>query len=170
MRERTLQSLVVEALKKKISEPEDRRLDKILQDLNQRNKFKQRLSGDGFLYAGAHELPKYAASKLPPKGQLKGLSPELFDEMEDLIKARRVSENNLSFCGQILYRILTGCQNMQDIRDALPDHLWALYDHREHLDRQRPQLWTIQNHPSLQRQYEQFERIMAIFMVGRMMY
>jgi hypothetical protein len=170
MRHQTLRSQVVEALKNKIKEPEDRRLDKILLDLNQRNKFKQRLSGDGFLYAGAHEIPKFNANKLPPKGELKGLNPELFDEMEALIEQRKTSELNISFCAQILYRLLEGCESLQDVRDALPDHLWLLYDHKGHIERQRPELWTIQNNPKLLSQYHQFEQIMAVFMVGRMMY
>lgn len=167
---RTMQSMVIETIRTKLFEPEDRRLDRMLQALNQKNKFKQRLTFDGFLYNGEYELPKHQANRLPNKGDLKGLNLELFDEMELLIKARRESELNISFCTQILYGILAPCITMPDVRDALPDHLWKLYGSTHHYERQRPELWTIENNPTLKRQYEKFEEILAILMIGQMMY
>ncbi len=170
MREQPIATRVIARIKAKLEEPESRRLDKILLDLNQKHKLRMKLSGDGFLYAGRHELPKFNANKMLPKGQLKGLCPELFDEMEKLISARKDSELNISFCTQILYRIISSCHTLQEIRDALPDHVWALYEHPEHIERQRPELWTIQHDPKLLWQYAQFEQIMAILLVGRIMY
>jgi hypothetical protein len=168
--EQHISSHVLGVLKAKLAEPEKRRLDKILQDLNQRNRYMTQVQHDGFLYGGAHELPRYRSNNLPLKGQLKGLSPELFDEMEALIADRHQSELNLSFSTQVIFAIIKNCETLEDIRNALPDHLWILYGHPQHIDRTREELWTIRDNPTLLRQYQQFEQIMAIFMVGRMMY
>jgi hypothetical protein len=158
--------------------PEDRMLDRHLQEINTAHKMAFKLQSDGFLYDGQFEIPKYTANRLPNKGDLKGLNPDLFDRMEELKKLRRESQIKQAFCHQVLYSILQPCVTMQDARDALPEHLWSFFCENRPtkqgdfhlLERQRPELYTIANNESVQRLYAKFEEHIAVMLVGRLMY
>jgi hypothetical protein len=158
--------------------PEDRLLDRYLQEINTANKLALKLQCDGFLYDGEFEIPKYNANRLPNKGQLKGLSPDLFDRMEELKKLRRESQIKQAFCHQVLYSLLQPCETMQDVRDALPEHLWSFFCENRSgklgdfhlLERQRPELYTIANNEPVKRLYAKFEEQIAVMLVGRLMY
>ena len=151
-------------------EPEKRRLNRLLERINEQNKQIHKTTTDGFLYNGEYEVPKKGSTILPSRGRIPPLDSSLWSEMEDLLCQRRESINNLHFCKQTIFSLIKDCSTLQGIRDALPDHLWMITGFKEQIPRTKPELWTVQNNPKLLEQYKLFEEKIAVFLAGRLMY
>ena len=153
-----------------ILEIERRRLNRILIDLNQRNKLLQRTKSDGFLFAGRFEFPAEINGARPTLAQRPALHTDLWPEMEDLIKERDRTKNDLTYIRMILVRLIRDCKTPQEIRDALPDFLVPFFPPGKLLPRMQGELWTIRDDERAMNQYKQLEEKLALYAASRLIY
>lgn len=166
----SIEEEAIKLLMNPILEIERKRLNKILIDLNRRNKLLQNTQSDGFLFAGRFEYPAGISGLMPNLKQRTALHGDLWSEMEDLIKERDRTKNDLTYVRMILVRLIRDCKTPQEIRDALPDFLVPFFPPGKILSRMQEELWTIRNDERAMNQYKQLEEKLALYAASRLIY
>ena len=105
-------------------------------------------------YHGAHvrELP---ANQIPA--------------MEAYLAEVKQVELDKNMVRQVLAALLFNCEGAQDVRDALPDCAMPALIASE-LQRTRPEAWSVQNTPSLLRQYMKYRDLLYQYAATRLLY
>lgn len=133
---------IIEVLSKVLFEAEFRRLESLIKKLNQQNRECSRLVQDGFVYGGITYVPK--DSSMLVKGPKPALAFELTQDMEEFLQDQRTIETDKKLIEQIFYNLLYQCNNLQEVRDALPECLVSLVPDLSKLPRHLNQGFTVQ--------------------------
>jgi hypothetical protein len=134
----------VAPLKEKLFEPEKRRLNAVINDVNQNNKRLKSLTTDGFLFRGQFYRPTMGTVVISPKGDPKALlHSSLIELMEKWTKDKMMILEDSSLINQILFVLLHKCVALTEIRDALPECLVSLVPRLAGLQRQYVEAYTI---------------------------
>jgi hypothetical protein len=143
--------LTVKEIVEKLFDPDERRLGKIITELNANNK---RISGttvDGFRYMGFHVI----APDAKMLGRLPVVDKSLEDQVEKYLIDKRTIDKDRQIIRQALVTLLTGCKTDQHFRDALPDCIISLVPGLKNLRRYDEPGWTLKHDQRLYRQFQQ---------------
>lgn len=149
-----------------VFEPEKRRLQLMQDRLVQQNQEILCVTDQGFLYQGEVYYKKNATmhSRLP------ALAWALNDQMEVLIRERRLFSQEFAMIRQTVNRLIYPARDAQDQRDALPDCLASLVPGIRVLSRQRTVDQMIGDDERLLRQYHKALPLMEVYSVSRLLY
>lgn len=162
---------ITSALLETLFEAEDRRLNKILIQLNQDNKKLRDSKVDGFLYLGLPYLPKGISTVITGRTQCKqALHAGLVEAMERYLEDRLVVKEDRGFIQQTLFQMTRPCKSVQDLRDTLPECLVNLRQDLARYPRTRNVAWTIQDNPRALRQYEKILPRIEFYSATRLIY
>lgn len=135
------------------------RLDDVLNKLIDQN---DRIHGidisAGFMYQGEYYL-RSNASRAPTYGERLMLNPELWEKMNNYLKAASRLVMEVHLVNQTVFRLVRGCMTYQDVRDALPECLVVQDQSGRYkgLGRTREAAWTLDGD---KRALEQYEKIL----------
>lgn len=156
------------ALKNKIFEAEERRLDKERDSFARENATLNPDAADGFLFGGIY------FSTLDPSIRSKGkkgkLDPSLVPALEAHMKDRKQIEFDKVRVNQALSIVLKDCRSAQDIRDALPNCLTEVFDQTRHLPRMNEEAFTLRDNPRGFKQFQKLKELIEFYMIARMLY
>lgn len=153
-----------------IFHPEYRRLGNWINRLCQQNR---ELYNDpellGFIYEGLAYKP--TDIKISDKVMTRrALHVDLHEDMHAYIADLDVLIRDKSFVSQTLFKLLDPCENMDDIRDALPECLVNTLPSLQGKSRGRPEAYTIEGDPRAKRQYEKILPKIEMYAAGRLLY
>lgn len=150
-------------------EGEIRRLTKMLDELVVGNdRLHQSAPSAGFLFNGKFHK-RSNASRAPLAGERHTLHEELWDPMAEYLRDTAAVMTDIQMVNQMAHRLVGPCQNMQDLRDALPDCLAALSEEIYALERTRPEAWTITDDRGM-RQFQKIKPLMEMYSGTRLLY
>lgn len=148
---------------------ERRRLALKLEALCKKN---QEITGTtwlGFLYDGTWFAP--ASQKgVVPVGSRTMLHMSLCDEMEAFKTDRANIRRDYDLVKQMLAKLILGWDELQDIRDALPDCVVHFDANLNRLSRQKTEAFTIRQDARAMRQYERIKSTMALYAATNLIY
>lgn len=149
-----------------------KRLDDQLVNINKQNEECHNLYGlAGFQYLGEFYRIKNASSA-PTHGERVALHASLYPMMQGYLER---SSRLLSECtkvNQMVFRLVVGCINRQDVRDALPECLVAQDKDMglSSYERTRPAAYTLESDHRAMRQYEKVLPLMEYYAGTQMLY
>jgi hypothetical protein len=155
----------------KIFEPEYRRLATWIDRLCRQNR---EAHGDpelmGFIYNG--KIYKPLECKDPDHViSRRGLHHTLTSDMDTYLMDLAVLTRDKSFISQGLFSIMDPCEDLQDVRDTLPECLKDTLDCISGLQRGvRPEAFTVDTNPRAKRQYEKILPRIEMYAVARLIY
>ncbi len=124
------------------------------------------INTQGFFFRG--ELFHKLAPGIPTRGLAFGsLSPELIPKMEIILKDRQEQAFQLTRIRNGLSLVLTKCQDLQDIRDSLPNCLVDLIPDLAPYPRAREEAFLIKDDYSKYRQYELIKPLIEFYCAMR---
>jgi hypothetical protein len=149
---------------------EERRLDRIVSDLNRKNCEALGKGLYGFRHQGMRFVPLGLARSAI--GQpLAALSLHLAPQAESLIRDTRQIAEDKAMIRQLFVRLLDPCLAVQEIRDALPDCVAPLLSDLDKVSRSNPDpLWSIRHDDRAVRQYTKLISKIEMYAVTRMLY
>lgn len=153
---------IVEAL----FEPEVRRLDSRVIELDRMNREIKGYTAPGFRHAGDVFVPM--GMKQPPI--LPSLAFQLSREAASFITDQKQVEDDRDLIRQILYLVTKDCETVQGIRDALPESIVDLSDQLKKLDRTNVDGYTVQHDERMSRQYQMMRDRIDVYWAARMLY
>lgn len=157
---------LIDSFMTRLFEPENRRLQQRVNELDRQNSEIRRERAYGFQWHGQRFYAENAPTR---RTSLPSLDFSLRNEGNDLIKDRNQVDEDSKLIGQIMYLLIKNCPDLQTIRDALPDSLVELSDDLMSMPRQRPAGYSITD----ERQKRQFEKALDkidFYSATRMMY
>jgi len=134
---------------------EKRRLNKSVSDLIQMNNEAKAVQAAGFLYNGEY----YTAEGFSIVGNVKKetLHDSLTDKMEWHIKSASKVAHEERLIGQMIFKLLGPCEELQQMRDTLPDCLAEVIPALKNLPRMNEVGCSLSNDT---RSYEQFTKLL----------
>lgn len=157
---------LIDSFMARLFEPEGRRLQKRVNELDRQNGEIRHERAYGFQWHGQRF---YAEGSPTRKTSYPALDFSLRNEGNDLIKDREQVLDDKKMIGQVMYLLIKDCPDLQSIRDALPDSLVELSDDLMRLPRQREAGYNITD----DRQQRQFKKMLDkidFYAATRMMY
>lgn len=94
----------------------------------------------------------------------------LMEDAEQLHEDTVAFEKEKKLLNQGLSILLAPCMSYQDVRDALPDMLKNVLQQTSHLERHRPEAWTLEGYPLRQHGYVQTKQYITMFLAHRMLF
>lgn len=157
---------LIDSFVARLFEPEGRRLQKRVNELDRQNGEIRHERAYGFMWLGR----QYFAEGSPiRRTSYPSLDFSLRNEGNDLVKDRKQVEEDKTMIRQIMYLLIKDCPDLQSIRDALPDSLVELSDDLMRMPRQRPAGYTITDERQ-SRQYQKMLDKIDFYAATRMMY
>lgn len=123
-------------------------------------------SAYGFLYAGK----AYSNNALFHKTSRRQLHPTLHEETHACVTGIQKMEIDSRRIHQGLMLVSRGCEDEQDLRDALPNIAKNLIPGFEALGRTRNEAWTIADNPTLMQSYKTGHDLMMFYFANRIIY
>ena len=159
----------VNLLTKALFLAETRRIGVIVTELTQQNNAEKKTNSVGFRHIGeTFVIPRLKRTSKTP---LPTLSFTLTNEGNDLLKERRALDLDKSLISQVLYKQLYQCNNLQEVRDSLPDCLVALIPELAKIPRQMTDpLWINRNDERAMAQYRKILPKIEMYSVGQLLY
>lgn len=160
------------AIMAKLFEAEDRRLDRIVSDLNRKNCEARGRAAAGFFHQGIRFIPldQKQAARANAKQPLVTLVPDLTAQAESLILDFKQTDDDKTQIRQLFVRLLDPCMTTQEIRDALPECVIPLVPELEQMPRRFAIGWSIHGDPRALRQYTKLISKIEMYAVSRMLY
>ncbi|MNO13141.1 hypothetical protein D3C76_27670 [compost metagenome] len=158
----------LDALVKKLFAAEERRLDKIVETLDQRNREIGGHRPQGFLLQGKLYRPSNAT--LIAIVGIKPLAYELSDDGNKFLKDRNQIDQDRQSIKQILYKLVEPCQNAQEIRDTLPECLVSLVPELSKMERRFATGFFAPKDDRFVRQYEAILPKIEMYSVSCLLY
>lgn len=163
----------IERIIPKLFEAEDRYLGVMVTELNKANSEIKRQSFQGFMHMGKKFIPPeflwnkamIARRPVPP------LHFSLMDQSAEFIRHQTRVDLDKSQIRQILFQQLHQCNDLQEIRDSLPDCLVSLIPELQQVNRyvQDP-LWLVRSNPHAVAQYNKILPKIEFYTMSRMIY
>lgn len=148
-------------------EPEMRRLDGIIADLDAANREIRGLSVMGFMHNGQAYLPK--AAKVRPK-QFPALAFTLTNRAAAWITDQNAVIEDKQFIKQVLWLATKDCLTMGEVRDALPESIVELIPSMVTMERTREDGYTLKHDDRLYGQYLKIRDKIDVYWACRMVY
>lgn len=96
--------------------------------------------------------------------------PSLFPAMDRYRKDKAKIEDDQTQVRQFLTRLLQSCENLPDVRDALPELLVNLNSQFQSWSRTRPEAWPILDDPAAFRQYQKILPKIEFYAASKLLY
>lgn len=157
---------LIDSFMARLFEPEARRLQKVVNELDRQNGEIRHERAYGFQWQG-HRF--YTEGSPTRRKSYPALDFSLRNEGNNLIKDRNQVEEDKRMVGQVMYLLTKHCHDLQSLRDALPDSLVELSDDLIGMPRQRPAGYTLTDERQ-QRQFKQMLDKIDFYSATRMMY
>lgn len=158
----------LDALVNKLFTAEERRLDKIVETLDRRNREIGGHKPQGFLLQGKLYRPNNTI--LIAKTGIKPLAYELTDDGNKFLKDRIQIDQDRQAIKQILYKLVEPCQNAQEIRDTLPECLVSLVPELSKMERRFAKGFFAPKDDRFVRQYEAILPKIEMYSVSCLLY
>lgn len=113
----------VEQIVAKLFESQDRRIDRLVTELDKKNREIKNYQVEGFLLQGQAFVPKNARYAHARGTSRNSLSFTLQEEGNELLVEKRTLDHDRKIIEQFLYKTLYHCQNAQEVRDTIPQCL-----------------------------------------------
>lgn len=163
----------IDAIVNQLFAAEDRRIDKMIEELNRKNSDIKKKVFFGFMHLGQRFVPKVHSQNRAAtwRQPLPTLAFALNDEANAFladVKKVRLDEEQIR---QILFKLLYPAKTLQDVRDALPECLVPLAPHVSKMKRQDNEpAWTIRNDERALRQYKKILPKIEMYAMSRLIY
>lgn len=125
-------------------------------------------SSDGFRHHGL--IYTGLAGGMRSRGNYTRLNPELVPEMSALLTDRKIIEADKERIRQALSLVLRDCENLQDVRDALPNGVREFIPGCERLERTRPEAFTLAVNKRSYTQYMALREKIEFYVATRLLY
>lgn len=162
----------IDAIIPKLFEAEDRYQDRLISDLNKANSEIKGKRFLGFMHMGTAFVPKDLRNQLRMNRQpLPTLDFTLINRTEELVKHFTRTQLDKSQIRQLLFKLLCQCNNLQEIRDVLPDCLLPLVPEVAGLSREHQDpLYMVRSDKYFMREYERILPKIEFYAMSRMIY
>ena len=147
---------------------EDRRLAKVIEEINKLNSEAYGEQSYGFLYNGNFYLPATVSSA--GRGHRGMLHMSLNDKMEAHLRDVKQIELDKDQIGQMVFKLTYQCTTLQELRDALPDCLTDTVPELKSLRRYMIEGWTVRNDWRALAQFKKLLPKMQMYSVSRLIY
>ncbi len=119
-----------------------------------------------FIYNGLFFRSSHVTGPIPKRASLHiSLAPQ----MDQLLRDKKIIDDEKSFVRQAIVQLLDPCTDLQDIRDALPDCLVSCIPALSaSFERTRPPAFTIKDNPRALRQYEKMLPNIQVYSATRL--
>lgn len=164
----------IKAIIERLFQPEDRRINMMIEELNNRNSAIKGKQLFGFRHLGDVYIPescRQQVAALRKQQVLPSLAFELMNEASDVLVDVKKVNLDKDQIKQILFKLLYSATTLQDIRDALPECLVPLVPEIAKLSRYNDDpTWFIRNDHRALRQYEKILPKIELYAMTRMIY
>ena len=148
---------------------EERRIQNTIERLNKLHNEASGKPSDGFLING------YAFRSKATTGPVIGVVASLHDSLDDQAQRFMRDDKQLKLDKQLirqaLVRVVEPCEDLQDLRDALPNCLRDCLDQAvTRMSRTRPEAYTIQDNPRALRDYLKILPRIEFYSASRLLY
>ena len=143
----------ISAVCNKLFEPEERRLDRIVTDLDKQNREIKGHSRHGFILGGTTYIPK-SSPFIPNSRGYPGLCFSLTGSANEFLKVVKQIQDDKQYISQIMHLLIAPCECAEDIRNALPESLVSLAPQLEALPRTNAEAYTLIGNDRAMRQYQ----------------
>lgn len=162
---------VINELLTKLFEPERRRLQSRIGELNNANQALKGSNIDGFIYAGEYYRPSKGNLTVAGPGQAKpSLHFSLNDRMVEWLADRKACTDDESLIKQTLFKLLKPCETDAHIRNALPECLVSLVQGLINHPRTDEPGWTLRGDERGMRQFNKILPKLEAYSVARLLY
>lgn len=149
--------------------PDNRRLQTWVDKLDGQNR---EARGDnqllGFMYLGRYYRPSHVEGR-DPMG-VKPVDPTLYAQVDAYIADEKLVDEDKAFIRQGLYTLLDPCEDLHQVRDALPECLVDFLPELKEFDRDRAECFTLEGNARATRQFEKVRPKLEAYAVARMIY
>lgn len=159
---------LIQLLSKSLFEAEYRRLERDITEIDRLNREVQHLQYKGFVYNGTVYIPKDATVLV--KGPKPALAYALTGEMQYFLKDQYTINNDKKLIEQILYTLLYQCNDVQEVRDGLPECLVQLVPELSKLQRKLNQTFIIRHDERAFRQFNDILPKIEFYSATRLLY
>ena len=150
-------------------EPEGRRLDAIVTELDAANRELRGHTVMGFIHNGQVYVPK-AAKVRQSKGCYPALSFTLSNQAAVWVADMNQVEEDKQFIRQILWLVTKDCESMAAVRDALPESIVELVPSMVNMPRTNEDGYTVKHDERLYAQYLKIRDKIDVYWACRMVY
>ena len=154
----------------KLFEPEERRLNETLIQLNRDHRELSKSPSDGFLYQGKLFIPKQHTVMITVTGKHPVLHVDLFSRMDAHLKDAEIVANDKAQIKLALFNACVDLLEPQGIRDVLPECLVPLVPGLERYQRMRDPGWTLQPGKRNHRQFNIAIPKIEMYAAARLLY
>lgn len=148
-------------------EPEVRRLEGIVTDLDAANREIRGLTIPGFIHNGQTYVPKTA--KVRPS-RFPSLAFQLTNRAAEWVLDQKAVEEDRQMIRQVLWLATKDCKTMGEVRDAIPESIVELVPSMRNMQRNREDGYTLQHDDRLYGQYLRIRDKIDVYWACRMVY
>lgn len=148
------QSQWIDVLLNVLFAAEDRRLDKRIFELTERNSQLKKETCYGFMYQGERYVPKAYLGHLKAVRRISSLHFELNNELLSFIMDSNKVKQDKVHIKQLLTLLLSQCKDVQEARDSIPDCLANLTELRTTPRKCQDPTFLIRNNKHFLAEYE----------------
>lgn len=149
-------------------EPEGRRLDAIVTELDAANREIRGHTVMGFMHNGQVHIPK--AAKTRQNRGYPALSFLLTNRAAEWNADMKQIGEDKQFIKQILWLVTKDCQTMGEVRDALPESIVELVPSMSNMQRIKQDGYTVKHDERLYAQYLKIRDKIDVYWACRMLY
>lgn len=154
--------------------PEERRINLMIEELNQKNSAIKRKQLHGFMHLGERYVPESCKLQVTANRQqripMPTLAFELGDEASVFISDVKKIKLDKSQIRQVLFKLLHQVNSLQELRDALPEALVPLVPEIAQLSRCSETINLIRNDWRALRDYEKILPKIEMYAMTRLIY
>lgn len=159
---------VLNALVEKLFEPEERRLQTLVSELDKANREIKGHTVMGFIYNGTAFIPPEARTR--QSGGYPSLAFSLTNQASAWWADRQQIEEDKQLIRQILWLTVRETETVQDFRDAMPESIVELSEQLSAIPRQREDGFTLRHSNRLYDQYLRMRDKIDVYWACRMVY
>jgi hypothetical protein len=159
---------IIDGIMKILFDPEDRRFQAWTDQLCKKHAAAVRQAEHGFMYQGEYFRPSALQGPMPLG--LIPLNHELHDQADQFLKDKKAIDLDRHLIKQSLFKLFFPCDDLQGMRDSLPEYLVPIVPEFEGLSRQQPELWSILENERALRQYREIEPKIEMYVAVRLVY
>lgn len=163
----------IELIMDKLFEPEDRRIDKMVSELNMANSEIKGKQLHGFMHMGKRYIPKEyeLVGKALAKKPLPSLAFSLLNQANEFDTEVRKLALDRDQIKQVLYKLIYQCNNTQEIRNCLPECVVELLPNLRSMQRTiTDPTYLIRNDKFAMKAYEKILPKIEMYSVMRLIY
>lgn len=152
----------------KLFEPEGRRLDALVAELDAANREIRGHTVMGFMHNGQVYVPRVAKTR--QTGGYPALSFSLTNRAAAWNADMKQVGEDKQFIKQVLWLVTKDCQTLQDVRDALPESIVNLATGMENMPRTNEDGYTVKHDDRLYGQYLKIRDKIDVYWACSMVY